>query len=249
MAIATIVSWQLPLARSAVYEALSVAFLYPAAGVRELLLQEAAGTAEAVFEANWPELARASEALAAALASVSDDALLEQYIDIFGHGVSKDCPQYEGEYDETHIFLKSQTLAGLSAFYTAFGVAPNPELRDRLDHISVEMEFMHLLTTKEAYALYHGHGEDKVSLCQQAQQGFLTEHLAPWIKSFIKRVGRKAGQGSPYAAAISLLEAHMKAEFGAFGVSPAPSRQVIIPLEEEEAAVDCDECPLDASLP
>ncbi len=248
MATATIALWELPLARSILYEAVSLAFLYPQAGNRALLLQKALEAVQAADEAGRPELAQAARGLASSLEGVSEDALLEQYIDIFGHGVSKDCPQYEGEYDETHIFLKSQTLASLSAFYTAFGVEVNPELRDRLDHISVELEFMHLLAYKEAYAGLHGHGEDKVHLCQQAQVSFLTEHLGSWVKSFIRRVGRKTGQGTPYAAAVQLLDAHMKTDFGAFNIKPAPSRQIIIPLEEEGSDEYEEDCPVEGPV-
>ena len=245
MSIATNAPWEMAAARGTIYETLSLAFLYPQAGNRELLAQQAAKAAQAATKGGVTEIAQASQALALSVASVSHETLLEQYIDLFGHGVSKDCPQYECEYDETHIFLKSHTLAGLSSFYSAFGVAPNPELRDRLDHISVELEFMQLLATKEAYALVHGHGEDKVHLCQDAQKSFLSDHLAPWIKTFIKRVGRKTEQGTPYAAAVGLLDAHLRSEFGIFQIKPAPSHQTIIPLEMEDAdAEECGDCPV-----
>lgn len=248
MSTATIAPWEMPMARGAVYEALSLAFLYPEAGNPESLAKQAAKAAQAAAKAGLTEIAQASQTLALSVASVSHEALLDQYIDLFGHGVSKDCPQYECEYDEAHIFLKSHTLAALSSFYSAFGVAPNPELRDRLDHISVELEFMQLLAVKEAYALVHGHGDDKVHLCQDAQKSFLSEHLAPWIKTFIKRVGKKTGQGTPYAATVGLLDAYMKSEFSAFQIKPAPSHQIIIPLEMESAEPDdCDDCPVDSS--
>ncbi|MBI4197820.1 MAG: molecular chaperone TorD family protein [Chloroflexi bacterium] len=245
MATATIATWEPPLARSAAYELLSLAFLYPAEGACTSLAEKARHTAEAASALGWHEVAEASQAVASRLATASDEELLEHYVDVFGHGVSKDCPQYEGEYLETHIFLKSQTLAEVNAFYTAFGVGVNPDLHDRLDHISVEMEFMHILTTKEAYALLHGHGVDKVHLCQDAQKAFLKEHLANWSRSFVRRVGRKAGQDTPYGALAHLLDAHLKAEYAAHHLQPAPSRQVIIPLEMEEE--ESLECPVDAN--
>ncbi len=247
MAIANIAPWELPLARSILYDTLSLAFLYPEAANRKLLEEKASEAAQAAEHMGWQELAQAAQGLANSVEGVSDAGFLEQYIDIFGHGVSKDCPQYEGEYNESHIFLKSQTLAGLGAFYSAFGVEVNPELKDRLDHISVELEFMHLLASKEAYAGLHGHGDDKVHLCREAQESFLKEHLATWIKSYVRRVGKKAEEGTPYASALRLLDAHMKAEFAVFAIKPAPSRQVIIPLEEEEPGDD-EECPIDSPM-
>lgn len=239
-----VAAWDPPLARSALYETLSLAFLYPEAGGSALIRQKAQSTAKAARDLGWGELASACDELASTLDGVSDETMLEQYIDIFGHGVSKDCPQYEGEYDETHIFMKTQNMADLASFYSAFGVAVNPELRDRLDHISVELEFMHLLATKEAYANLHGHGEDKVHLCQNAQESFLQLHLSTWMKSFIKRMRKKAGQGTPYDMGVRLLDAHMKAEFGTYHINPAPSHQLIIPLEEE-GVDEMTDCPLE----
>ena len=245
MATATIAPWEPPLVRSAAYELLSLAFLFPEAGACEALQEKARDVSDAASALGWGELAESSDAVACRFAAASDQELTEDYVDIFGHGVSKDCPQYEGEYLETHIFLKSQALAELSAFYNAFGVGVNPELRDRLDHISVELEFMHFLAMKEAYALLHGHGPDKVGLCQDAQKTFLKEHLAIWAKSFVRRVGKKAGSDTPYATLVRLLDTHMKTEFIAHDIKPASSRQVIIPLEqEEEDALDCMECPM-----
>ncbi len=247
MATAVIAPWDAPLARSLLYEAVSLALLYPEEGAPAQIRQKTQAAAKAARDLGWTELAGACDELASSLNGLSDDGLVEHYIDIFSHGVSKDCPQYEGEYDETHIFMKTQNLADLATFYSAFGVAVSPGLRDRLDHISVELEFMHLLTFKEAYAGLHGHGEDKVHLCQDAQKSFLQLHLSPWIKSFMRRVRKKAAQGTPYDVAVRLLDTHMKAEFEVFGISPAPSRQVIIPLSEEGVDEMAD-CPMEGPI-
>ena len=174
---------------------------------------------------------------------MTDSALLEEYLSIFGHVVPKDCPQYEAEYEESHIFLKSQTLADLSIFYEAFGVAPNPDLKDRLDHISVEMGFMNLLTAKEAFAYTQGHDEDKAHACREAQEAFLRQHLASWIKSFVRRLQRKAGKESVFSAIAGLLEAHIGTELASFEIRLAPSRLTIIP-EEVDDGLDCAECPV-----
>lgn len=162
------------------------------------------------------------------------DGLIDEYVEVFGHSVSGDCPQYESEYEQAHVFQKSQTLARLNAFYSAFGVATNPELKERPDHISVEMEFMHLLTLKEAYAYLNNHGQEKIELCIQGQRSFLAEHLAPWINSFVRQVSRKAGSGSVYGTAAHVLQLHMNEEFRAFGIPPAPSRRRIIPVQQED---------------
>ena len=191
---------QVTMTRSALYELLSVAFLYPEPGavksMRDIVGQLAAKTSTPSWTPIQPSLAILRDRLDAA----TDQTLKREYTEVFGHTVSTDCPPYESEYGQAHVFQKSQTLADLTTFYKAFGVEVNREIKERHDHISVEMEFMHLLTFKEAYARHRGHGEEKERLCKQAQVSFLAIHLASWVNSFIERLGRKSEPDSLYAS-------------------------------------------------
>jgi len=202
-------------ARSAVYELLSLAFLYPGEGRVTSLQEGVHGAVLAVSGLGWIETETALRELSRALGSCSDDALENDYTRAFGHSVSSDCPRYEGEYGQSDVFQKSQALADLNTFYKAFGVALNPDLRDRHDHVSVEMEFVRLLTLKEAYAQRNNHGDDKVSLCRDAQHAFLERHLAPWVLIFARRLRKKAAKGV-YVSLAYLLEKYMEREFKAF---------------------------------
>ncbi|MEE9285837.1 MAG: molecular chaperone TorD family protein [Dehalococcoidia bacterium] len=204
--------------RSGIYQLLATAFLYPdpeTGGVARLT--EASGRlAKDASQVGPAQVAPALRRVKAALKARTDDALLQDYIKVFGHGASDDCSPYEGEYDQAHVFQKSQTLADLNASYHAFGVAPSPQIKERFDHVSVELEFMRLLTLKEGYAELHGHGEDKLRICRDAQRAFLASHLGPWVLSFARRVERKAGAGSAYGPLARLLEAHIEAEMAMF---------------------------------
>ena len=231
------------LVRSALYEVLSLAFLYPEKGGVRRLAEKADTLADEAARLDWVELEKPFRKATAVLNGLTDDGMVEDYVEVFGHGVSGDCPQYEGEYAQPHVFQKSQTLAHLNAFYAAFGVSANPDLKERTDHISVELEFMQLLTVKEAYAQINGHGADKAQLCRDAQKDFLEGHLAPWIKSFVRRVSRKAGDENVYGVMAQLLDVHMTGEFRAFGIRPAPSHQTILPVVQEDD-LDCAECPI-----
>jgi hypothetical protein len=122
-------------------------------------------------------------------------------------------------------------------------VGVNPELKDRLDHVSIEMEFMHLLTLKEAYARLYHHGEDKVLLCRQAQEAFLANHLANWVKAFAKRLSRKAANSEVYASVARLLNVYMDGEFKRFGLNSSPLTLSAAPDSPE----DYQECEADAS--
>ncbi len=236
------------LVRSAVYELLSVAFLYPEEGRVELLRDGVQRLETHTSELGWQQLADALRQVDYQLNRLSDAGLEKEYISVFGHTISTDCPPYETEYDQAHVFQKSQTLADLSTFYQAFGVGLNPDLKERLDHISVEMEFMNLLAAKEAYAYLHYHGEDKVNLCRQAQTGFLAAHLADWIKSFVHRLKERTGGAGIYARVDQVLDLHMDREFERFSIDTADFNPVEVP-ETREDELDCAACPLAADTP
>ena len=235
------------LGRSAIYDLLSLAFLYPQKGTAAPLAESARMMASMASRLGWQDMESTLEQVYRNLASLNDDTLLTGYTELFGHSVSGDCPPYEGEYGQNHIFQKSQTLADLNTFYKAFGVEPNPQVKDRLDHISVEMEFMHLLTLKEAYAQLNNHGEDKVRLCREAQRAFLEQHLGDWIKEFATQVSRKSETGPLYSSLAHLLENYIQAELDSFQINAKRSHQTTLPLEEQQEQ-DCEGCPLFVDL-
>ena len=61
----------------------------------------------------------------------------------------------------------------------------------RWDHISVELEFLHFLTYKLAYAI-ENHGEEEQELCLTAKKKFLNAHIGIWVHAFSKAVWRKS---------------------------------------------------------
>ncbi|MEE9248160.1 MAG: molecular chaperone TorD family protein [Dehalococcoidia bacterium] len=229
-------------ARSELYGTLSLAFLYPEQGSAALLKARANELSAWTSEFDWRQVAEVLNSICGAIESLDDRELLEQYIDIFGHSVSGDCPPYAGEYGQAHVFQKTQTLANLASFYRAFGMRLNPGLKDRPDHVSVEMEFMQLLTLKEAYARVNNHGRAKTSICRKAQKAFLTQHLSPWISEFTSRLRRKTSAHRFYPSFAGLLEAFMKLELKSYGID-----SVSTPVENiHSVPVDDEGC--EASL-
>lgn len=69
-----------------------------------------------------------------------------------------------------------QEMGDVAGFYRAFGM---DFTGDRPDHISMELEFMRLLTMKEAKALADGNSEN-AGVCIAAQKEFLSCHLGRW---------------------------------------------------------------------
>ncbi len=196
------------LSRSALYQLMSQALVYPS--------QEAVS---ALQEVDLPQAQRAAARLPARVAPLlaafgeqlqSADAtqLQAEHRRIFTHILSLDCPPCETFYTARHIFQETQELSDIGGFFRAFGL----EIADkeRLDHISVELEFMHFLTYKEAYALTH-HGPAKARLCRDVQRKFVQDHLGRWATRFAQRLGQKAN-GGYYGCLASLVEAYLTAE-------------------------------------
>ena len=196
------------LSRSALYQLMSQALVYPS--------QEAVS---ALQEVDLPQAQRAAARLPARVAPLlaafgeqlqSADAtqLQTEHRRIFTHILSLDCPPCETFYTARHIFQETQELSDIGGFFRAFGLEIGDN--ERLDHISVELEFMHFLTYKEAYALTH-HGPAKARLCRDVQRKFVQDHLGRWASRFAQRLGQKAN-GGYYGCLASLVEAFLTAE-------------------------------------
>lgn len=214
-------------ARSDIYRLLAAAFLYPDEALLGVLSR--LDTGDGGFEPDG------RPALVSCLRPpVSLDALRGEYLRIFGHVISRECPPYETEYGSAHVFQQSQMLGDIAGFYRAFGLEVSEQAKERLDHIAIELEFMSFLTFKEAYALAHD-GEERVSICRDAQRIFLEEHLARWAPLFARRLRRKAAEGF-YRDLAAVLETFLSAECGRIGARTCPVHDEalrVIPAEPD----------------
>ncbi len=187
------------LGRSCVYQLLKTAFLYPdeelAVLVRDgALVREMRACAQRLDKNDKASLLEAIQNLESAVDGLTVADLQEQHGRVFGHTISKECPAYETEYGGPHIFRQTQELGDIAGFYTAFGLEVSDTTKERLDHISTELEFMYYLTYKEAYAREHNSNEE-IDICREAQKKFLKEHLGRWAPLFLKRLAEKAQSG------------------------------------------------------
>jgi len=214
-----------PLARSLVYRALADAFRYPERdGVHDVVSRIAASVGG---ELGGP-LASALAELAGASRAVPLDRAREGYHAVFGHVTLPDCPLYETACGPTDPFQQAQALADLQGFYRAFGVEPGEEAHERADHLAVELEFMHYLAFREAYALER-HGAERAETLRIAQRRFLEEHLGRWAPVVARAVAARAGE--PLAAAARALEQFLRDEAARLGAAAA----VGVEDEEDEA--------------
>lgn len=226
--------------RGTIYRLLSLGFFYPEADNLALLRS---GTQEAVtclellgYTPLLPILHSAREAL-----PPTTEVLEKHYMETWGHTASSGCSPYEMEYWPAHVFQKSQGLADISGFYHAFGLKVSSRTRERPDHLSLELEFMHFLAWKEFHALEQRHDTEKLALCRQAQAKFLQEHLG-WVSLFAQRLTEKV-EGSFLATWSRLAEQFLSLEAQAMGVSFEKPDLAAASPQEEAPDEECASCP------
>lgn len=232
---------ELAVARSQVYAFLAQAFSDPNVETLAWLKQALPVAEVALATTGGIESGARFVAVRREVDGLGEDEFAAAHHRVFGHGVSGDCPPYEGEYGHPHIFQKTQSLADTAGFLDAFGLELAPGLADRLDHICVQIEFMHVLAAKEAYGLTHEHGEERIAIVRDATRKYLKDHLGRWAPAFAARLEAKA-QNGPYAAFARLLASFVAEETHALDV--APSSTDLSPSEPEvvEEPAACQRC-------
>ncbi len=147
------------------------------------------------------------------------DTLLEEYRYTFGSTtVATDCPPYEMYFTGSHIFQQTHELADISGFYRAFGLeVSKDDTANRWDHVAVELEFLHFLTYKQAYAI-ENHGDNEQESCLTAKKKFLNAHIGRWIQAFSRAVERKSPSGF-YRKAAKLTSDFVHFDMENLGVS------------------------------
>ena len=151
---------------------------------------------------------------------------------------------YETELGLPHEYRQSQEMADIAGFYRAFGFNLGGKVRERPDHLTAELEFMHVLALKEAYAFENGVAEH-LEICAEAQCKFLQEHLGKWVGLFAESLARSAADG-PYVALARFASAFVEAEARRLGV--AVERRPLAAVKPTPLApeLSCEACPIAA---
>ena len=171
----------------------------------------------------------------------SEAALNDEFERAFGLLVSNACPPYETEYiNGKFTFQRSQTLADIGGFYGAFGLQASAQYPERLDHITLELEFMAILIGLQRRAMenHSADCDERATLCRDAQQRFLREHLAWWVPVFSRLMGRE-NSGGFYEAAGIFLTAFITSERSLFDIEATTHSVQSSTLEHPE---ECDGC-------
>lgn len=230
------------LARSAAYRLLSQATVYPTDEVVAALSDEDLSQAHAARDVLGPTFAERLDEFERELHAASPEELQEQHRRIFSHILSLDCPPCETVYTASEIFQETDHMSDIAGFFRAFGMEIAE--KERPDHISIELEFMHLVTCKEAFAQLH-HGPDKARLCRVVQRKFMEDHLGRWGQQFAQQLERQA-PADYYKAVARLLDAFLAAEVSYLRAKPEVLRVNAdwrTALDEEDCSAT-EDCPI-----
>lgn len=125
---------------------------------------------------------------------LSRETLLSEYGRLFGHTPGGSCPLYELSWLRPGDFALEQELGDIAGFYRAFGLALDPRAHERLDHISVEIEFLSYLTHLESEAIC-SHWSEQAEVARQAARTFFRDHLGRWAPPLFERMESRAAAG------------------------------------------------------
>lgn len=154
---------------------------------------------------------------ATALTGLGDE-LRRAHTAVFPPIDSCDHPPHESAYASGDIFVQTDVMADVAAFYRAHGLQAGGRERERPDHICTELEFMAFMANKEGYAI-EALGPDEVTECRRTQAHFLRDHLGCWGPAFGRRLSHFAPEG-PYRQVGELLAAWIELDVAALGVTP-----------------------------
>jgi len=150
--------------------------------------------------------------------SLSD--LQAEHRRVFSNVITLDCPPYETLFGNDHVFGQAHVMGDIAGFYKAFGVELSRDIHERLDHLSVELEFMHFLSYKESYARCHD-GADKIQIVEDAQKKFVKEHIGRWVPMFSRMLLKKADAGF-FRMMAEFSSEWMDFDVAYLGVQPEP---------------------------
>lgn len=204
------------LARAMVLRLLSQALAYPTPLDVDRLLWEDVPLASSMAQRLPGGVRDALERFLPTLEGSTARSLESRYAEVFTHVHSGDCPAYETDYGPRDVWRQADALADIAGFYRAFGFDP---VGERPDHVSVELEFLHVLAYKDAWATAHG-DDANADVCREAEGTFERDHALRWLPVLAGRIRLLAPDG-PYAACADLLSAWCAAESERLGV-PLP---------------------------
>ncbi len=165
--------------RSEIYRSLSSCYSLPKTGIGEILKLLETGLCATGSNAISQVVMMRSELNT----RVTVDDLEIQFAKLFIGPYQLLAPPYGSIYlDDKRQIMGDSTLDVIKR-YLAAGLTVNEEFKNPPDHISVELEFMHVLIIEELNCLHNG-CSDEAAASLGHQLEFLDSHLGQWIDAF-----------------------------------------------------------------
>jgi len=161
------------------------------------------------------------------------------YTRLFGHTARGLVCPYETEYGQEGLFEQPRQLAKIMGFYHAFGLTTRDAERERVDHLSCELEFLDFLSRKEAVAL---ESNDAVlrSETQKATRLFLRDHVGRFGFAFA-RLLRENAPTEFWGRLGDLLFDFLTLECRRLGLPPGMQLLSLRTAEEDAVPMACGE--------
>jgi len=165
--------------RSELYRAFSKCYSPPEPGISEVLKQLETGLCATGSIAISQVIMMRSELNT----SISVDDLEIQFAKLFIGPYQLLAPPFGSIYlDDKRQIMGDSTLDVVKR-YLAAGLTVDEGFKNPPDHISAELEFMHVLIVEELNCLHKGRADEAAaSLVQQSE--FIDSHLGQWIDAF-----------------------------------------------------------------
>lgn len=227
------------IARSALYSFIARAFAFPT----EERLAAHRDTAGPLLSLVTTSDERVDRLLTDAVGALSGpgESLRRAHTAAFPPIESQDHPPHESAYASGDIFVQTDVMADVAAFYRAHGLQVGGRERERPDHICTELDFMGFMAHKEAHAL-EALGPDEVEECRRTQSHFLRDHLGCWGPAFGQRMSAFAPEG-PYRLIGQLLQEWLELDISAQGVTPErvlDEPQPVPPPDDGSCGIDTE---------
>ncbi len=119
------------------------------------------------------------------------------------------------------------------------------------DFVGTELEFLAMVTRREAYAALRGWANRR-KVAHESAEAFMQTHLGRWVNAFaadLREVVAADGPGRFYAAVARTLEQFVVMDVAAAGVAPS-LLMALIPRPEDDEPMACadDQVPVDAAI-
>ncbi len=156
-----------------------------------------------------------------------------RYHDALGPtGAVRDC---ESDYEVNPLGGKGPLIADVAGFYLAFKYEDRTFDGLGFDHIANECGFLGWLSFRAAFAQHESDAES-ASVCLDARQKFLRDHVSKWARTFFTRIRDNSGD-TWFVRAVGLCEESLSA-FAALD-PPAPDLRKRSLPQVDDGDIEC----------